>query len=233
MSSLIVLTGCSSNHLHAQVQMLETVWRHEPDIVVWFYDLGITRAERHKLEARFPKLVYKLFDFSQYPSFFNIRVRCGAYSWKATIIWLAMQEHRGPVFWMDAGDNIVGNLEPIRRILADVGIYSPVSCNSIETWTVRSTSDRMHTTVRSRKRFENLSGGIFAADYRNPVARQIVARWARLSACKEVIAPPGSSRANHRQDQAVLTALVDDAQQKGALPKRMEKSMLMVTVHNE
>lgn len=213
--------------------MLDTVWQHEPDIIVWFYDLGITRAERHKLESHFPKLVYHHFDFSQFPWFFDIRKDAGCYAWKATIIWSAMQEYQGPVFWMDAGDNIVDNLEPIRRILADVGLYSPVSCNSIETWTVRETSDRMHTTERSRKHVENLSGGIFAADWRKPVARQLVARWARLSACKEVIAPPGSGRDNHRQDQAVLTALVDDAQQRGALPKRLETSMLMVTVHNE
>jgi len=48
-------------------------------------------------------------------------------------------------------------------------------------------------------------------DGRNPVVHRLVRRWKDLALQEDVIAPPGSNRSNHRQDQALLTLLLIDA----------------------
>jgi hypothetical protein len=46
---------------------------------------------------------------------------------------------------------------------------------------------------------------------REALYRDIVVPWKACALVKDCIAPPGSSRANHRQDQAVLSYLVHRA----------------------
>ncbi len=53
--------------------------------------------------------------------------------------------------------------------------------------------------------------GTAAAAARDAVYRDIVLPWKTCALVKDCIAPPGSSRANHRQDQAVLSYLVHRA----------------------
>ena len=53
----------------------------------------------------------------------------------------------------------------------------------------------------------NLNAACVAFDPTNPKARQLAEEWARCAMDEYVIAPVGSSRENHRQDQALLTVL--------------------------
>lgn len=231
---MLIVTGCSQNHLVPQLKMLRTVAKHEPDTDVWVYDLGglDDRDRQAVLEAN-PRATVRRFDYSQYPQYFDITKNAGEYAWKPTILYAALKEHGGVVMWLDAGCNLVAPLDRVRDEVRRVGFYSPVSNGRIEHWTHPETSRRLHTTREDRARVENLSGGVVCADWRHPVARQLVCRWACLSAHKAVIAPRGSSRDNHRQDQAVLTGLVADAQRAGRLARDLARKMLGVTVHNE
>ena len=53
----------------------------------------------------------------------------------------------------------------------------------------------------------NLNGACVAFDTRNQEVMAVISEWGRCALIKDCIAPPGSSRANHRQDQALLTVL--------------------------
>ena len=53
--------------------------------------------------------------------------------------------------------------------------------------------------------------GSQAANIRDAVYDDIVVPWKACAMVKQCIAPPGSSRKNHRQDQAVLSYLVHKA----------------------
>jgi hypothetical protein len=53
--------------------------------------------------------------------------------------------------------------------------------------------------------------GTAAVAARDAVYRDIVLPWKTCATARACIAPPGSSRANHRQDQAVLSYLVHRA----------------------
>jgi hypothetical protein len=50
-------------------------------------------------------------------------------------------------------------------------------------------------------------GAIVGVDLTNQGAVRVLEEWAHLAQQKDCIAPPGSDRENHRQDQAVLTLL--------------------------
>ena len=54
----------------------------------------------------------------------------------------------------------------------------------------------------------NISGGIVGFSQTNPRSVKMLEEWYSNSIIKEVIAPEGSSRLNHRQDQAILTLLM-------------------------
>jgi hypothetical protein len=231
---MLIVTGCSQNHLAPQLQMLRTVAEHEPDTDVWVYDLGgLDKGDRAAVRAANPRAAVRRFDYSRHPAYFDITKNAGEYAWKATILYAALKERRGVVMWLDAGCNLVAPLDRVRDEVRRVGLYSPISSGYIENWTHPETSRRLHTTLEDRASVENLSGGIVCVDWAHPVARQLVCRWACLSARKSVIAPRGSSRDNHRQDQAVLTALVADAQRSGRLARDLARGLLGITVHNE
>ena len=231
---MLIVTGCSQNHLVPQLQMLRTVAEHEPDADVWVYDLGgLDDDDRQAVREACPRAAVRRFDYAQYPAYFDITKNAGEYAWKATILYAALRERRGVVMWLDAGCNLVGPLDAVRAEVRRAGLYSPVSNGRIEHWTHPETSRRLHTPREDRANVDNLSGGVVCADWAHPVARQLVCRWACLSARKAVIAPRGSSRDNHRQDQAVLTGLVADAQRAGRLAPDLVREMVNITVHNE
>lgn len=54
---------------------------------------------------------------------------------------------------------------------------------------------------------QNLNGACVAFDPMNAKARGLAEEWALLAREQNIIAPPGSSRENHRQDQALLSVL--------------------------
>jgi hypothetical protein len=54
----------------------------------------------------------------------------------------------------------------------------------------------------------SVNGACVCFDTSEPRARALLAEWARLALIEACIAPPGSSRKNHRQDQALLGVLV-------------------------
>ena len=53
----------------------------------------------------------------------------------------------------------------------------------------------------------NLASGMVGFNSNNDIALKIVTEWYEKSKDKELIAPEGSSRSNHRQDQSLLTLI--------------------------
>ncbi|MEW8015413.1 MAG: hypothetical protein AB2807_11730 [Candidatus Sedimenticola endophacoides] len=86
-------------------------------------------------------------------------------------------------------------------------MYTPHSGGSISDWTHPRTLEFLNASDSLLNR-PNLNGAFVAADYQNDKAREVVDRWKKCALERECIAPRGSSRKNHRQDQAVLSVLV-------------------------
>ena len=211
---LRVITGASSNHYKSLIQLLDSLCTHnepsEVELIVW--DLGLTETERKSIEAEY-SLTLRIFDYSQYPSYFNIQVAAGEYAWKPTLIYETTKELGDGVYlWLDAGDKVTKSLKVVNEHITRHGIYSPVSDGTISEWTYVKVFDAIEPIYRKYMRLHNRNGAVLGFNTTVPWVKNFVEVFADWAGRKEVIAPEGSSRTNHRQDQALFSLLYWDAQ---------------------
>ncbi|KAG9072754.1 hypothetical protein KI688_000530 [Linnemannia hyalina] len=121
------------------------------------------------------------------------------------------RHEQGIVLWLDSGDRIsVPFLRWLPSFLLQNGMWSPQSQSDMQTWTHPGLFSYYHDSMDNYDPKEsNCNGAAMAFDVRNHTMRDgIMREWVQCSLTKDCIAPEGSSRANHRQDQAALTYLV-------------------------
>lgn len=227
-SELVIITGADSTHYKSLNQFLSSLYTHEPVVSVVVVDLGLTQLQKQCIRDRFPLAEFRLFDYSKYPDYFNIKVNAGEYAWKPVIFREILNEFKCSVCWMDAGNIITKPLFYIRRITQKIGMYSPYSSGCISDWTHPKTLKYLNVpNVLFNK--PNLNGACIAVDYQNSKARNIVNQWGICAMERDCIAPAGSNKSNHRQDQAVLSVL---AHQSG-ITKNMPGSILGFKIHQD
>jgi len=224
---LVIVTGADSSHYKSLRQFLSSLFVHEPDIEVIVFDLGLIESERQCLKDTFPRAELRLFDYSQYPDYFNIKVNAGEYAWKPVILYDALSEFKCCVCWMDAGNLVTKRLFWLRRITKAVGMYSPRSSGLISDWTHPRTVEFLGAFDVLHK--PNLNGACVAVCYQNSKVRDLVSQWKEYALIRECIAPVGSCRKNHRQDQAVLSVI---GHQSG-ITKNMPRGHYGFRVHQD
>lgn len=191
------------------------------------YDLNpphIRREEEsirmvNELHNKFPFVEYRFFDYESYPPHFNIQTNRGEYAWKPIIVEEVVTEHykilsnSTYVYWLDAGLVIKRELFGDDMAIARrQGIYSPASSGSLKKWTVEKTAKYfgMDDKTYNSNHTAICSGGIVLIDAKNKtVVEKVVKPWSECALHKECIAPPGSSRLNHRQDQSALSVILN------------------------
>jgi hypothetical protein len=216
---LVVVTAASSNHFGALRQMLESLRRLGARVEC--YDIGLTAAEAGAL-PRWENAVYHTFDYTAYPSYVHVSVNAGEYAWKPVIVADVVDRERrraepNDVLWADAGC-LFHALAPIARRIADAGLWVRTSAGTMQQWTHPLMFEHLGADPAHYGPKQNADATLvgFAVGSAPPAAREalyqdIVAPWKACALVKACIAPPGSSRRNHRQDQAVLSYLVHRA----------------------
>jgi hypothetical protein len=199
-----LVTAADASHEQSLVRMLESVRANAPGTNTIVYDLGLSPATWDAL-AGLP-VTRRRFQYECYPAFFDIRRNAGQYAWKPAIINEVMRERGGIVCWMDAG-NLISDLSGLRRRIDRYGFYSPTSSGTAAQWTHRGMLHYLGMPETWGSDIRNLNGACIAVDSSCEAVRSVVEEWGRLAAIKECIAPPGSDRSNHRQDQALITVL--------------------------
>jgi hypothetical protein len=219
-SRLTVVTAASSNHHGALVQMLESLRRLEARVEC--YDIGLTADEARSL-PRWERCVHHRFEYARYPAHLNVEINAGEYAWKPVIVADVVDRVRsgadaGDVLWADAGC-FFHALDPIAdRIRETGGLWVRTSAGVMREWTHPSMFEYLRADPRTYAEQRNadatlvgLAVGSAPPDAREKVYRDIVVPWKACALAKDCIAPAGSSRRNHRQDQAVLSYLVHRA----------------------
>ena len=206
---LVIVTGSDSSHFKSLYQLLKSLTLHEKNTKVLVFDLGITNKEREIIKDDFPNYELRKFDYSKHPSYFNIKENAGEYAWKPVIINSVLNEFKTSVCWLDGGNKVMKPLTSIRKIIEVYGFYSPFSKGIISEWThIKSLECLGVVTNKGLLKQRNLNGACVSVDYNNIEARNVIEKWSDCAKSKSCIAPEGSSRVNHRQDQAVLSTLV-------------------------
>ncbi len=208
----ILVTGASQNHFKSLKAFLNSAKPTKYEIYV--YDLGLDKTSIEEL-LTFDSIKLKTFDYSKYPSYYNIHINAGEYAWKSAIIKEVMDEQvydestNHILLWCDAGNLIKDtSLHAMNEFTKNNRIFSPSSSGSIRDWTYVDTLKWF--TIESNYDFLNYSnrnGAILGFYISDTTVRDFINEFAYLCSKKECIAPTGSSRSNHRQDQAVFTIL--------------------------
>jgi len=208
--NFIIVTGSDSLHYKNLKQLLSSIMIHEKKTKVLVFDLGLKNIEKNELRKKFKKIEIRKFDYSRYPKYFNIKINAGEYAWKPVIISNTLNEFKCSIFWMDAGNVVSSRLNTIRKILNLTGFYSPFSDGKIYTWTHFKTLKFLKASNKIINK-RNLSGGCVGVNYKFNNVKKVINRWKDCSLIKDCIAPNGSNKKNHRQDQAVLSVLAHQA----------------------
>ena len=205
-----IITGASSNHFEPLQKLLRSVRRFHPtlDLAVW--DLGLTPTERTSLETEFT-LSVRIFDYSKYPPYFNINVAAGEYAWKPALI----QETRQALgqrtyLWLDAGDRLIEPLDKLFLFIEAKGLFSNGTWGNVAKWTYPATFDAINRRYQDYISLRMRNGAIIGFNERFEWVRELMDTYATWAKTKAIIAPEGSSRENHRQDQTCLTLLYWD-----------------------
>ncbi|KAK9718825.1 hypothetical protein K7432_005183 [Basidiobolus ranarum] len=214
-----IVTAASSNHfcpLLAFIYALHDTTKaipspHKPRVIV--YDLGLNRLEREKLDSvvgrGFAQEVVT-FDYAQYPKFWNIHIKRGEYAWKTGIVNEVAERYGGVVLWMDSGNRVTPQyLSQVVEHVQENGFYSPTSQGQMKDFTHPGLFAYFSDSVKRYGTLKNCNGAFIGFDSHNhTVMSKLVKPFLDCGLKQQCIAPRGSSRANHRQDQSVFTYLV-------------------------
>ncbi|KAF9192666.1 hypothetical protein BGZ51_005055 [Haplosporangium sp. Z 767] len=215
-----IVTAASSNHfcalesfLYSLSEVLDGLERTElrPTIVV--YNLGGMTPEQLKqmqwLKDNQYMDEYKDFDYAAYPDFWDIKVARGEYGWKAGIVKEVADKYRGLILWLDSGNMLALDfLRYLPGYLDKYGFWSPQSSGTFKQYTYPGLPEFYNDSVDNYAQETNCNGAAVAFDASNDnIYNGLLKEWYICSSTKDCIAPKGSSRDNHRQDQAALTYL--------------------------
>jgi hypothetical protein len=214
---VVVVTAASSNHAGPLRYMLESLRRLGARVEC--YDLGLTAAEIRSL-PRWAGLLYHKFDYAAQPPHLDVNVNAGEYAWKPVIVAEVVDRLRAAgdaadVVWADAG-SYFDELTPLAaRVGASGGLWVRRSSGTMRQWTHPSMFARLGAAAADYGDRRNADATLigFAIASAGAAAGQrlydaVIAPWRACALDRECIAPTGSSRKNHRQDQAVLSYLV-------------------------
>jgi len=188
--------------------MINSFVTHNTKDSLIVYNLGLDADKWINIQTQFRShacILYKVFDYSKYPDWFNINNGAGQYAWKPTIIYsIYLEFPTENLVWMDAGNLITSNLTKLEQYIIENGIYSATSSGTILRWTHPTTIKYMNCTYVN---MQNRNAACIGFNALNKCAVELLEEFYKCAQIKECIYPDGSSRANHRQDQAVFTIL--------------------------
>jgi hypothetical protein len=227
----VIVTGASQNHaITLQRALLDSVLQGDGLQRVIVYDLGLQPASAAAVEAHPAVAQLRRFNFSAHPPHVNITVARGQYAWKPAIINEVLQECEA-VLWLDAGTTVPAgrgasggaSMTAMFSRIRREGMVSGTSSGNIAKWThpgtlarvARDAAVRRGSTEPSKATFPsrllsrpNCNGALLGFARHHAAYAAVFQPWLACAREESCIAPPGSSRTNHRQDQAALSAVV-------------------------
>ncbi|MEI6067816.1 MAG: DUF1647 domain-containing protein [Methylococcaceae bacterium] len=203
---ITIVTAASSNHFKSMLQLINSIKLLEKgkfELVA--YDLGLKKDEKDFFNKINPNISLKEFDYSNYPSFFNIEINAGAFAWKPTIIYYEynLLKKNDYILWLDAGCFLTKSLFLVKTVLWLDGLYCTFSGNIIKNFTHVKTLETIgKEEINTLKMFQASTIGLKVGSKENDA---LINSWYRNSCQESIISPKGSNLSNHRYDQSLLS----------------------------
>lgn len=225
-----IVTAFSSNHFKYGLLLLRSIGKqassfrvrksYNVSVVAWTMDEFTPKQEQYlncviqELDALGVKAEARKFPFEEYPVWMRLDKDLiavhdggkGEYAWKAIMAHIVLRE-RGFVLWLDAGCRILTPVSLLESLdlVKGKGFGAHKSEGVIEQWTHAGQLKFFQADYRYIKRQRNCDASRmgFTLDSYTKLFRP----WYECSVTRQCIAPEGSDRLNHRQDQAALSVL--------------------------
>lgn len=207
-----IVTAVSSKFLWNLKMLIYSIERQEEDsqTKLIIYDIGLNAhqlSELQKLESNTEYLSVRTFQFGKYPDF--VKPEFSTYSWKPIIIEHLIGEMEGNVLWLDSANIILKSLTPIWESIDETGCYIPYcGAGTLAEWTVKETLDYLKVPKEAYT-IRNRAGNTCGFSTKNETVIKVIKKWAELALIRECIRPDTANRHNHRDDQSLLTILLN------------------------
>ncbi len=207
-NNIIFVTAAEKNYFDQLESLLKSYDKYLTNKLI-IYDIGLDEKQIQYLKDNFNNLNIIKFKFEQYPKFIGeyFDDKLGNYAWKPIIVDQVIQQYKSKVVWLDAGNLITKKIIFLKIALTASGLVVPTSSNTIKDWTHPKTIKYIGLNEKYLNS-NNYASGLIGFDYNSEKAKNISELWSKFSQIQDCISPEGSSRKNHRQDQAVLTLLL-------------------------
>lgn len=207
---MIIITGANDRYMDILQQFITSNHEVVSLCKLLIYNLGLS-AKNLDLLGKYTVIN---FDYSKYPEHVNLNNYNGdycTYAWKPIIIHeVAKQYPDDYVIWADTRTFIpASTINRISKNIDNDGAWLPIS-NHRDVSNLKWIYNLEYFGLSSSSilEFDIKLGGLCGFKYSNPVSKNILDQWQSYALIKDAIAPEGSSRSNHRQDQAVLSVVI-------------------------
>jgi hypothetical protein len=205
----IVVSACDSSHFLYIYRLIESLSLRVGNFQIVLYDLGMTESQIDLIIQNFDIEIVK-FNFSEYPKFV---AELRNYSWKALVIYLTSLERRGVLLYLDARNNIIGDLDLLNRYVTKYGFVSNFTTGNISQFTDSCTLEEMKVAEEISS-LRNLNAAFIGLNTNDKRIRNLLELWKSASLSEKAICPHGpraiekdSFYINHRFDQSLLSIL--------------------------
>ena len=229
-SEVLMMTGASDNHAYGSFNCLYSMVLADPYASYLYIDLGIANQLRNKLFAHFETIHeiqmkmkstgfigYRKVNWNSFPKWMNLsfnKEQRGGYVWKVIPFMDALFSWQSITFWIDGGSLIRDGISRELTYVHQEGIYTPPSPGNAGKWTHPKSIDFLlkHHFIKSfDKEGTNGCGGHLIVDWSNKtILNRVIIPYRQCAFTQKCISPRGSNMKNHRQDQAILSALIRD-----------------------
>ena len=221
LKEMTVVTAADHTHRCVLLNLLRSIHASNPGTHVVVYDIGVSGAHPSLDLPSLTKAAgldtdghrtatLRRFPYKLYPRWFNVNESAGEYAWKPAIIKMAADEF-GLVLWMDAGDEVSptrGGLGRIEALVKAKGFYSPASTGKFTRWTHNGMLRHFGLPLHKHATWSNCNAALVGMNRDSLAYKLVLEPWHACAMNRSCIAPKGSSRRNHRQDQAALSCVV-------------------------
>ena len=176
---------------------------------IFVYDLGLSKSKINEFEKLKNVTVIK-FNFNKFPEFLSEKTlpdnKLGNYAWKSVIISEIIDLKDTNIIWFDSACILGNKLNIIKNLTLLNGIFIVKATGIIKDWTHSKTLEIMNAKKYEKK--DCVMSGIIGIKKDNELLKSLILDWRNYSLNKDCIAPSGSSRLNHRQDQSIFQILI-------------------------